>query len=61
MTNCFTEEHLYWYELRKGIIYRSDLDGNDVTEFYTVAGGVRVLVELKLLGDYLYYAGENFV
>ena len=61
MIDCFTEEYLYWYELSKGIIYRSDLDGNDVTEFYTVAGGVRVLIEIKLLGDYLYYAGEVFV
>lgn len=61
MIDCFTEEHLYWYEYSEGIIYRSDLDGNHVTGFYTVAGGAKIQVELKLLGDYLYYAGHAFV
>lgn len=44
---------LYWTDEQTQKIYKSDLDGNNFVEFYEATG---TLADIRLVGDYLYYA-----
>ena len=52
-----TDVYLYWSEDYQNTIYRSDLDGNTVREFYQADRDL--ISEIRLLGEYLYYITLN--